>query len=163
MFCFYNKIHCVLLLFFFFSSPANVREAIMLRCEWRQVERWKMVLNFRFKTMLWCINVFYALSNRAQIESRCWTVAQSVVPCAYWLYWIFLLLFCFWRWDVPFKITCMSCWNLIKRSGTVVVCISVMFELWCNLKKKKLRVDWRVLLKLLNLGSKQQFVSLGSI
>lgn len=95
-FVFLNKIICALLLFFYiFSSPANVREAIMLRCEWRLVERGKMV--FRFKTMLWCINVFYALSNRAQIESRCWTVAQSVVPCAYWLYWI-----CFWRWDVPF-------------------------------------------------------------
>lgn len=138
----------MLLFFFFFSSPANVREAIMLRCEWRQVERWKMVLNFRFKTMLWCINVFYALSNRAQIESRCWTVAQSVVPCAYWLYWIFLLLFWFWRWDVPFKITCMSCWNLIKQSGTVLVFISVMFELWCSLKKYiYLRVDQKVSLK----------------
>lgn len=83
----------------------------------------KMVLYFRFKTMLWCINVFYALSNRAQIESRCWTVAQSVVSCAYWLYWIFFsCCFVFGGGTFHLKYVCLAeIW--LKWSGTVVICI----------------------------------------
>lgn len=134
----------LLLLFLCFSTPAKVREAITLRCEWRPAEGWEMFLfifNFRCKTMLWCINVFYALSNRAQIESKCWTVAQSVVPCAYrpCTNLFSLGFFIFWRWDVPFELTCMSCWNSIKQ---VWYCRGLNFSrVWIVLQSNEVKTQ----------------------
>lgn len=80
----------------------------------------KMVLNFRFKTMLWCINVFYALSNRAQIESRCWTVSSSkCCPVCLLTVLNFFSCFVFGGGTFHLKYVCLAeIW--LKRSGTVV-------------------------------------------